>query len=69
MAYGRKNSLVAIWLLIMPITHHLLDAKHANAQFPMPLEKFLPRSRKVFILGCADTRTTEMRVVFGASEP
>jgi hypothetical protein len=46
-----------------------LDAIHANAQFPMPLEKFLLRSREVFILSCANTQTAEMQVVFGASEP
>jgi hypothetical protein len=49
--------------------HHLLDTIHANAQFPMPLEKFLLRSREVFIINCADTQIAEMCEVFGASEP
>ncbi len=42
---GGKKSLIAIWLLIMLLMHHLLDAIHANAQFSMPLKKLLLRCR------------------------
>ncbi len=40
---GMKKHLIAIRLHIMPLTHHLLDARHDNAQCPMPMEKFLLR--------------------------
>ncbi len=40
-----KKHLIANRIHIMPLTHHLLDARHDNALCPMPIEKFLLRCR------------------------
>ncbi len=66
---GRKKIHIAIWLHIMLLTHHLLDAilencPSSNAIWEVPSEVQIG-----FILSCANTQTTETWLVFGTSEP
>jgi hypothetical protein len=67
--YCRKNSCLAIWLFIMPLAYQRLNAIHAHAQLPMPFKKLFLGSRKILVVWCSHTWTTEMQVMLAFVMP
>ncbi len=59
-----KNSCSSIWVFIMTLTHHFLNAIHPKAQLPMPFEKFFLCDRHFFIFSSSHASIAEIQNMF-----